>query len=294
MQGLRHLRSAAGLALAILGAAAAAASPASASVCTGSSENPGVLAGTYSSNVVIDGICRVNAGAAVVKGNLTVSANAGLVAAYALDDQTGKGSSSLTVDGSVKVETGASLIVGCEKEFFPCLDGKDLELSSRDKIGGNLTSKRALGVVVHQSTIGGSVKQTGGGGGDKCKVLGGAFVLADSEVFSAYEDSEIGGELRVTGLRSCWLGVARVHVERNVDLINDRLWEQNSIDILANTIKGNLDCQRNSGAWDSGDEGEESLYPRKPEPNTVEGRRMGQCVLASPETEGGQPGPGPF
>jgi hypothetical protein len=39
----------------------------------------------------------------------------------------------------------------------------------------------------------------------------------------------------------------------------------------------------------------ENLFPRQAAPNTVDGSRVGpQCMLASPITEGGPPGPGPF
>jgi hypothetical protein len=113
-------------------------------------------------------------------------------------------------------------------------------------------------------------------------------------VYSDYEDSSIQGNLHVIGLTSCWLGVARVQVGGNLHMIDDQLADPDAIEILANQINGNLLCQQNSRVWDSAEENFESLFPRVPQPNTVNGHRIGQCVLASPTTEGGPSGPGPF
>src|SRR5437764_634769 len=46
------------------------------SVCTGTLKTPGVLAGTYASNVMVTGVCGVNAGPTVVDGNLFVAPRA--------------------------------------------------------------------------------------------------------------------------------------------------------------------------------------------------------------------------
>ena len=45
--------------------------------------------------------------------------------------------------------------------------------------------------------------------------------------------------------------------------------------------------------WDSGDLTDD-LFPRVPQPNTVDGKRSGQCVLSSPMSPGGPLGPGAF
>ncbi len=42
----------------------------------------------------------------------------------------------------------------------------------------------------------------------------GIFATLESPVYSDYEDSTIGGNLRVTGLGSCWYGALRDHVGR--------------------------------------------------------------------------------
>jgi hypothetical protein len=84
-----------------------------------------------------------------------------------------------------------------------------------------------------------------------------------------------------------------VHVGGNLDMLHNQLADPDAIEIISNDISGNLLCQKNSRVWDSADLSE-SLYPRLAEPNSVDGHRIGQCVLASPASEGGPSGPGPF
>jgi hypothetical protein len=269
--------------------------PARTRTCTGTPEAPGVLAGVYVGDVTIEGICEVNAGQARVLGNLTASPGSVLLAAFGLNDQTGSGSSSLTVAGNLRVQSGATVLLGCEPEHFPCVDDPDPEhatLSSQGRVFGNLREQQPLGVVVHNSLIFGDVSENGGGGGQTCEPSG-VFAIFGSPVYSDYEDSFVAGNLDVTGLTSCWLGVIRNHVGGNMRMINDQLADPDAIEILSNQIAGNLNCQQNSQVWDSADE-TEALYPRVPGPNTVGGKRIGQCVLASPATEGGPLGPGAF
>ncbi len=263
--------------------------------CIGTPEAPGVLAGVYFGDVSIEGTCVVNAGRAVVHGDLTVRPGSVLLAAFGHNDQTGTGSSYLRVAGDLRVHDGASLLLGCEPEHFPCFDDPEPEhatLSSRSRVRGNLQEHKPLGVVVHNSVIVGNVSETDGGGGLNCEPSG-VFAAFKTPVYSDYEDTFVHGNLKVSGLTSCWLGVARVHVAGNMRLVNDQLADPDAIEIISNQISGNLSCQQNSQVWDSAEE-TEGLYPRVPLPNTVYGKRLGQCVLASPTTEGGPLGPGPF
>jgi hypothetical protein len=146
---------------------------------------------------------------------------------------------------------------------------------------------------VHNTTIGGNVTQNGGGGGFTCEPTG-IFAANHVPVYSTYEDGQVGGNLSVTGLTSCWLGVAREHVGGNLSAIGDQLADPDAIELVSNTVQGNLICHGDSQVWDSGDASPPALFPRTPTPNTVNGKRIGQCVLASPAEEGGAPGPGPF
>jgi hypothetical protein len=264
--------------------------------CSGTSDAPGVLSGTYGSNVVVNGDCQVNAGPAVVKGNLTIKAGSALIAAFGMNDQTGSGSSSLTVGGNLTVQSGGTLIMGCLPTSFPCFDDPSSDnptLSSADIVSGNLTENGPLGVIVHDSTIDGNVTENGGGGGVTCDPIG-IFSVFGSPAYSDYEDSTVGGNLGVSGLKSCWLGMARVSVGGGMRVLNDELDDPDAIEILSNTITGNLICHGNSMVWDSFDLSETGLFPRQPAPNTVNGHRIGQCVLSSPMTDGGPLGPGLF
>jgi hypothetical protein len=266
------------------------------SKCVGTPEAPGTLVGEYRGNVSIEGTCKVDAGPAVVRGDLTVGEGSTLLAAYGLNDETGEGPSNLTVYGDLRVLTGATLVMGCEPEYFPCLDDPnpaEPTLSGTGTVLGNLSALGALGVIVHHSIISGRVRQLGGGGGKTCEPSG-PFVQFGSPVYSAYEDTIIRGGMAVRGVESCWLGLARLAIYGHLHVIDDQLADPNAIEILSNEIHGKLICEGDSQVWDSAEVEKGKLYPRIPEPNTVFGERKGQCVLASPETEGGEPGPGPF
>ncbi len=276
-------------------AAGAAVTGQKAAVCSGTPKSPGVLAGRYSSDVVVKGACEVNAGRAVVGGDLRLNPGSALLAVFALNDKTGSGSSSLSVRGDVRVGMGATLLMGCDPQSFPCLDDphpKAPTLSSHATVGRNMISFRPLGVIVHNTSIGGYVNQFAGGGGRTCTPSG-VFKLFKSPVYSTYEDSSVRGSVKVSGVRSCWMGMARLHVGGTMVVWNNKLADPDAIEILANHIGGDLVCSRNSRTWDSADVGQH-LFPRKPEPNTVAGHRFGQCVLSSPTKPGGHPGPGPF
>jgi hypothetical protein len=251
--------------------------------CSGTLASPGVLSGTYSSNVTIEGICAAVAGPVLIEGNLTLAPGSGLNAAFAAGN--------VTVQGNLSVGRDAFMYLGCIPRSFACFDDPNPEhptLSSASTVEGNLSETQPLGVVVHNSTIGGNVQQTGGGGGTTCENPPPTFPFG---VFSAYEDSTIGGSINVIGLDSCWLGVARDSVGRNVDILQNQLADPDAIEILGNQIGNNLVCQGNSMVWNSNET--EGLFPREPHPNEAR-HRVGQCVLSSPLSEGGPLGPGPF
>jgi hypothetical protein len=298
LRGLACLVSAGALAggmLAAGSAAAAAVAGHKVTICTGTPTSPGVLTGTYRTNVVVKGACEVNAGAAVLKRDLTLSPGSVVLAAFALNDKTGKGKSSLSVRGDLRVGAGATLVMGCNPQNFACLDDPHPNkptLSSHDTVGRDLISVRPLGIVVHNSSIGGDVLQTGGGGGRNCKPSG-VFKLFKSPVYSTYEVGSVGGDVRITGVKSCWMGLVTLQVRGDMVMRNNKLADPDAIEILANHIRHDLTCRGNSRTWDSEDIGQH-LFPRKPEPNKVGGDRAGQCVLSSPTKPGGPSGPGPF
>jgi hypothetical protein len=274
--------------------AAGAAVTSGTATCSGTPSAPGVLTGTHGA-VVVRGACEVNAGAAVVNGDLTLSPGSALLAAFALNDKTGSGTSSLTVKGNVLVRSGATLLMGCNPANFPCLDDPNQSqptLSMHPTVGLDLRSNQALGVIVHNFTVGGDVIQTGGGGGVNCNPQG-VFKLFGSPVYSTYEVGSVGGDVRISSVQSCWMGLVELQVGNTVVMYQNKLADPDAIEILSNNITGNLICRGNSRTWDNGDIGA-SLFPRQPEPNTVGRNRKGQCVLSSPNTRTDKPGPGPF
>lgn len=279
---------------AVLLLAGSCPSQAIAKTCSGTLSSPGVLVGVYHESVSIEGVCDISGAPATVEGNLTVTMGSSLNAAYqsSTEPYGDGGTRSLTVIGNMVVDREGTALLGCDPGGLRCIGAE--EKFGSVEIEGNLQEKKPLGVVMHNSIVQKNVSESGGGGGVQCEFPGpGLFGVVNFPVYSDYEDSAVGKNLKVGGLRSCWLGVNRVNVGHNVTLTNNQLAEAGAITVLSNVIGGNLKCERNSAVWDSSQAGGE-LYPREPEPNTVDGRRSGQCVLASPEVEGGAPGPGPF
>lgn len=242
--------------------------------CSGTPTSPGVLTGTYTGNVMVSGLCEVNSGPAVVHGSLTVMPGSALLAAFALDDATESGSSSLTVRGSVKVEKDGTLVLGCEAAHFACLDDPDPSsptLSSRGTIRGNLLAVGALGVIVHNSSIGGSVVQLGGGGGKtgySCTPEG-IFAAFGLPPYSDYEDNAVGGGLSVVDLRTCWFGALRNDVHGNLVVGRARMGDPDGNEVVSNYVNGTIFCVSNKPAIQFGDSGGT--------PNVVAGRAFGQC-----------------
>lgn len=243
-------------------------------VCSGTLAAPGVLAGNYG-NVVIEGVCAVNGGAAVVNGNLTLAPGSALNATFALNDVAGKGTSSLTVRGNLKVEDGAVLAMGCEANHSPCSDDPAAAtggtLTGDNHVVGNLKAYQALAVIVHASRIGGNVEQRDGGGGLSCAVpTSGIFSELGSPVFSDYEDNRLGGNLSVTGLRTCWYGALRNDVRGNFTSSGNIMADPDGDEVHSNTVAGNLRCFDNSPAVQYGD-------AVNGVPNTVSGVAKGEC-----------------
>ncbi len=258
--------------LAPAGTASAASGP---TTCGGTLASPQSLpAGTYT-DVTVDGVCVVNAGQVVVTGNVIIEAGDGLVAAYANND-SGSGTSSLTVDDNINVASGAGLILGCEASAFPCLDDPNPNaptLNSPDTVQGGIDATGALGVVVHDSTIGTDVVQTGGGGGPSCTPSG-IFSLPAlaAPPYSDYEDNTIAGNLRFTGVTSCWFGAERNKIRGSATFANGNFTISNASEILSNQVAGNLLCSDNVPAVQFGT----SVHGTS---NVVGGFATGQCAF---------------
>lgn len=222
--------------------------------CTGGS----VASGVYS-NLNIAAICSIDAGPVTVQHKLTVLPGNGLLAAF--------GGSDLTVGGNLDVQANGFLIMGCEPVHFICFNDPNQTtgtLASTDTVGGNLTAENALAVIVHHSAVGHNFVLSGGGGGVSC-----APTFGGGPPYSDLEDNTIGGNLTITGLQSCWLGLFRNLVTQNINFHDNVLADPDGNEIADNSIGRNLNCMGNSPSPQIGDSGGG--------PNTVFGHANGQC-----------------
>jgi hypothetical protein len=291
------------LVLAIAGSGSAAVRSARPYTCSGKLGKPGILRGSYPNGVVVRGVCAVKNGKAEVFGTLLVTKGSSLGASFGLHKSV------LWLSGNLVVSQGGIVFLGCKTNpngsGQPCFDDPNMNhptLTSHPLIDGNIIESSPIGVVIHNTSIGGSVTETGGGGGLSCGVpKTGPFAKAMSPIFSDLEDDTIVGNVRISALDTCWLGLARLHVRGSVTITNNDLGDPDGIEVLASKIRKNLACRGNThpaaelalGAmpvWDSADLPPTfAVYPRVSEPNTVGGKRSGQCVTASPITKGGPP-----
>lgn len=104
--------------------------------CSGSFAVPGVLSGVHTGNVTVKGYCIVDGGPTVITGDLTLAKGAALNATFARNDVTGAGSSSLLVEGDLRVGTGAALDMGCEPKYSPCSDDPTVTIGPHGPAGG--------------------------------------------------------------------------------------------------------------------------------------------------------------
>lgn len=147
-------------------------------------------------------------------------------------------------------------------------------LTGSDRVGGNLVGARALGLVVHASTVVGNLTESGGGGGPSCAPPPtGYFAQIGNPVYSDVEDDTVGGNLRVVRLQTCWLGLLRDTVQGNLTDRANTFTDPDANEALANTVRGNLACSGNTPAVHYGDSG--GL------PNLVHGRVSGECSFTA-------------
>jgi hypothetical protein len=294
----------------LVGSATANASPSSAHgdyTCSGGTLqplNPSIIQpGTYRS-ITVTGNCLIPGGTVTVRGNVTVQKNAVLVVNLPGGPTMPEDDATLNVGGSAFVGQGATLILGCAPSF-------GCKNSTHSVIQGSLVANGALGMLLHSDTIIGSLSVTGGGGKnyDCIPPKTGLFGAFGSPVYTTFEDGAIGGDASFADYKSCWLGFARANVGGKLSYSHIILGDPDGVEILASVINGNLSCVGNllvdvskkpavyklHNPWDSADLSTTgSLFPRHPEPNTVYGKRAGQCVLNSPTSPTDPPGPGPF
>jgi hypothetical protein len=251
--------------MSVVPATAASAAPTwSTHICRGTMHRPGVLAGNYW-DVIVRGVCAVNRGPVFVQRNIWVDRDSTLLAAY------GRHHSRLVVGRNVFVKKNGTLLLGCEAKQFACLDDprqKHPTLNSHSRIDGNLLGDRALGIIVHASSIEHSVSQVDGGGGTTCKPHG-VFKAFHSPVYSDYEDTFIRGDLHVRSLHSCWFGTIRDFIASSARIGGNKLADPDGNEIVSNVVLLNLLCFNNSPRVQFGDSHGKS--------NQVGRHALGQC-----------------
>lgn len=249
----------------------------SSTTCTGDLSNlpssAGTIKGVYRGDLVVDGACAVDAGTATINGNLILSPNSTLVAAFASDN--------LTVKGSIQVKDGAALIMGCNPNSFPCVDnGGGL---ATVKVLRNLTAEQPLGLVVHNTAVSGKEVVDGGGGGASCDSTPGVFGVFGSPAYIDNEDTSVHGNYTIQNVQTCWLGTLRVKVGGNLTDTNNTMADPDAGEVVNNWVGGNISCSGNSPAVQFGDSGAA--------PNQVRGSASGECgfnVLSpDPNYDGG-------
>ena len=266
-------------------------------VCSGGSGspfNPALIPpGHYKSITVTDRICVIPGGVVDVENGVTVAPGAALIANFpASPGGPPEGDATLNVGENLTVGKDAVLILGCAPSL-------GCAVTTTDRVEGNIVSNGALGMLLHGDTIDGNVTIRGGGGQDyDCRPKGVFFGSIGSPVYSTLEDSSVGGNVTFSGYQSCWLGLTRTHVEGNVKVDNNALGDPDAVEILSNTIDGNISCRGNQFVdtsvtparvtlhppFDSAQSPSGDLADRTWEPNTVHGKRSGQCRIAPPLT----------
>ena len=274
-------------------AAAASASPAWGGHtynCNGGN----IPGGTYGS-MIISGICYMPAGTIVIRGDLTVKPGALLDAATPGDPAANPLlPATVRVGGNVRVGRDGVLVMGCSP-------AGGCTAVTYDRIRGNLTAIGALGVVIQAVSIGGNATVVGGGGGVAGGAgSGGCFTspipppwsedpalsnpTTGSPQYTDFEDSPIGGNLRVIGLQTCYLGSFRDQVAGNVAFVGNTTSDPDGNELGSNLVGGNLACLGNLPATQFGDS--------NAAPNMAGGFAIGQCgfrvVLANPAPSPGQ------
>jgi hypothetical protein len=105
--------------------------------------------------------------------------------------------------------------------------------------------------------------------------------LAFTPVYTDIEDGSIGGDLRVAGLSTCWLGTLRNWIGDDMTYAHNTFGDPDAMEIGNNVIWGDLGCWDNSPAPQFGEGAA---------PELVGHHASGQCsfdtVLQNPSAEG--------
>lgn len=210
-----------------------------------------VHAGTYRS-LTISGSCTLAAsGTVTVRHDLVIKRGAFFNAATA---------ATLNVRGDVWVKRHAVTALGCSPDL-------GCAATSDNHIGGSVTATGAWATIIHGETIKGDVSFLGGGGSQDCSITP---ILGQAPYYSTVQDGTVWGDVTMRRVHTCWFGVIRVHVGGNVRLIGGRFGDPDAMEIVTNTIGGNLACFNNVPQAQVGDS--------TGAPNVVGGHKRGECA----------------
>jgi hypothetical protein len=213
--------------------------------CRGGTITPG-----HYRSLTIKGVCTLgNSGTVSVRHDVVVR-RGGILNAVT--------QGTLRVGGDVVVGRHGVAGIGCSAEVG-CNTPPD------DVIRGSVRANGAWAVIVHAVTIGHNVRLVGGGGSMNCAstaLLGGPY-------YFDVEDSTVGGNVLERRIHSCWLGFIRDTVGGTVTLKGNRFGDPDAMEIVTNTIGGDLNCFNNVPQAHVGD----SMGA----PNVVGGVKRGEC-----------------
>lgn len=111
----------------------------------------------------------------------------------------------------------------------------------------------------------------------------GGLAAAQSPVFSDAEDNTIGGDLKVTGLQTCWIGALRNHVRGDLCTARNAMADPDADEVLANVVRGDIACFGNTPATQYGDSASS--------PNQVRGHASGECAFSVRQPDPSPSGP---
>jgi hypothetical protein len=240
----------------VSGAPPAFAAPSATYTCTGTLGSPGAVpGGTYRSLAMPAGsACAISAGSVVVgspvtlgngsvlvvlagsltiNGGLSVGPNAVFGAGF-IANQT-----PLTVNGPVRVGSNSALVVGTETPYGALFAS----------LNGPVNAKDASSVQIHNTSVSGPVRITGGGTDNA--ILDGFSGFQSN--FSDLEDNQLGGPVSETGYRGEWGGVLRNVIDGPLTFSNNSEAPNiDEYDIGSNLIKGPATCNDNVPAPNMG------------------------------------------
>jgi hypothetical protein len=245
------------LALAVAGTSTAnAATP-----MNGSCYGGDIPSGTYA-NFVVTGECVVpDNGHVVITGNLTI-------APYASFDANQYSSSTASIAGDVVAGRGSVFALGCT-EAHECQTSGGATRPGADYVGGSVVLNQVFNAAMNGIRIRGSLTSTGGGAG---------LYFPGFIPFSVKDDS-IGGNVKISGLRTVWFGVIRTSIGGNLYLTNNAGSDPDANEVVGDTIGANLVCTGNYPAAQYGDA--VPYVPQGPGDygwNNVRGQRIGECA----------------